>query len=97
VWLDSGRAVAALSVQMSLRGVAMEVRYAAEIVGGAVGLAAATAMFRRSDTGSASGAALVDSFRHVFILVAIAASISLVVSLRLVALPQTDSNVLERA
>jgi hypothetical protein len=84
--------LAALSVQMSLRGVAMGVLYTAEIIGGAIGLAAATAIFSQSDSGSA---ALVDSFGHVFLLVAITAAISFAISLTLVATPAADPDATE--
>ena len=79
--------VAALSVQTRLRGVAMGVLYTGEVIGGAIGLAAATAIFSQSDSGSAE---LVDSFGHVFLLVAITAAISLVISLTLIASPAAN-------
>ncbi len=95
VFFSSLTTVAALSVEMSLRGVAMGVLYTAEVIGGAIGLAAATAIFSRSDTQATS--ALVDSFRHVFMLVAITAVVGLVISLTLVAAPDGEPTATENA
>jgi MFS family permease len=97
VFFSSLTTVAALSVRTSLRGVAMGVLYTAEIIGGAIGLAAATAIFSRSDTGATASSALVDSFRHVFMLVAITAVVGLAISLTLVTAPESEPAATESA